>query len=154
MANTYTQIYIHTVFAVENRMSLIRERWQEELHKYITGIVQNLGHKLIAINSMPDHIHVFIGLKPSQSISSLLQDIKDSSSKWINKNEFVPGRFNWQLGYGAFSYSHSQIDTVVKYIQNQKKHHKTKTFREEYIEFLKNFDVPFEERFIFKEILD
>jgi len=152
MANTYTQIYIHTVFAVENRICLIKESWREELHKYITGVIQNNKHKLIAINSMLDHIHIFIGMKPFQSISDLLQEIKQSSSKWINKNSFVLGRFNWQAGYGAFSYSHSQIDSVVKYIQNQRDHHKKKTFRQEYVEFLKQFDVPYDERFIFKDV--
>ena len=153
MANTYTQIYIHTVFAVENRISLIKKPWREELHKYITGIVQNNEHKLITINSMPDHIHIFIGMKPIQSVSNLLQDIKDSSSKWINKKKFVLGKFNWQSGYGAFSYSHSQIDNVVKYIQNQPQHHKKKTFRQEYIGFLVKFNVPYDERYIFKDVV-
>jgi len=153
MANTYTPIYIHTVFAVENRISLIKESWREELHKYITGIVQNNNHKLIAINSMPDHIHIFIGMRPIQSVSNLLQDIKDSSSKWMNKKNFVIGKFNWQSGYGAFSYSHSQIDNVVKYIQNQPQHHKKKTFRREYIEFLAKFNIAYDERYIFKDIV-
>ena len=153
MANTYTQIYIHTVFAVENRISLIKEPWREELHKYITGIVQNNKHKLIAMNSLPDHIHIFIGMKPIQSVSNLLQDIKDSSSKWINKRGFVSGKFNWQSGYGAFSYSHSQIDAIVKYIQNQPQHHKKKTFRQEYVEFLARFNVPYDERYLFKEVI-
>lgn len=153
MANTYTQIYIHTVFAVENRICLIKKPWREQLHKYITGIVQNNKHKLIAINSMPDHIHIFIGMKPIQSISNLLQDIKDSSSKWINIEKFVSGKFNWQSGYGAFSYSCSQIDSVVKYIQNQPHHHKKKTFRQEYIEFLVKFNVPYDERYIFKDVV-
>ena len=153
MANTYTQLYIHTVFAVENRISLIKESWREELHKYITGIVQNNNHKLIAINSIADHAHVFIGLKPAQSISDLLQDIKGCSSTWINERKFVQGHFNWQAGYGAFSYAHSQIDTVVKYIQNQQQHHKKKTFRQEYIEFLEKFNVDYDERYIFKDVL-
>ena len=153
MANTYTQIYIHTVFAVENRISLIKEPWREELHKYITGIVQNNKHNLITINSMPDQIHIFIGMKSIQSVSNLVQDIKDSSSKWINKKKFVLGKFNWQSGYGAFSYSHSQIDNVVKYIQNQPQHHKKKTFRQEYIEFLVKFNVPYDERYIFKDVV-
>ena len=153
MPNTYTQIYIQTVFAVENRMSLIKETWKEELHKYITGIIQNNKHKLIAINSMPDHIHIFIGMKPVQSVSHLLQDIKTNSSKWINENRFVRGKFNWQDGYGAFSYSHSHIDKVVKYIQNQQEHHKKKTFKEEYLEILKKFNIPYDERYLFKEII-
>ena len=153
MANTYTQIYIQTVFAVENRISLIKEQWREELHKYITGIVQNNKHKLIAINSMPDHVHTFIGTKPIQSVSDLLQDIKGCSSTWINEKRFVHGHFNWQSGYGAFSYSHSQIDTVVKYIQNQQEHHEKKTFRQEYIEFLEKFNVDYDERYIFKDVV-
>ena len=152
MANTFTQIYIQTVFAVENRICLIKDAWREELHKYITGIVQNNKHKLIAINSMFDHIHIFIGMKPVQSVSNMLQDIKDSSSKWINQKNFVRGHFSWQAGYGAFSYSHSHIDSVVKYIQNQQQHHLKKTFREEYIEFLEKFDVPYDPRYIFKDV--
>ena len=152
MANTYTQIYIQTVFAVENRMSLIRISWREELHKYITGIVQNNKHKLIAINSMTNHIHIFIGMKPIQSIADLLQDIKQSSSKWINNQRFVAGRFSWQSGYGAFSYSHSQIDSVVKYIQNQQQHHKKKSFQQEYIEFLEKHGISYNQKYIFKEV--
>lgn len=153
MANTYTQIYIQIVFAVANRVSLIKESWREELHKYITGIIQNHKHKLIAINSVSDHIHIFIGMKPVQSISNLLQEIKDNSSTWINKKKFVLGKFNWQSGYGAFSYSHSHINNVVKYIQNQPEHHKKKTFRQEYIDFLKKFDVPYDEKYIFKDVV-
>jgi REP element-mobilizing transposase RayT len=152
MANTYTQIYIQTVFTVQNRLSLIGPEWQEELFKYITGIVQNNGHKMIAINGMPDHLHLFIGMKPNQSLSDLMQDVKGDSSKWIYQKEFVKGRFEWQAGYGGFSYSISQIDTVVKYISNQAKHHKAKTFVEEYRDFLEKFQVPFNERYIFKPI--
>jgi len=153
MANTYTQIYIQIVFAVENRISLIKDQWREELHKYITGIIQNHKHKLIAINSMADHIQIFIGMKPIQALSDLLQDIKEYSSKWINRNKFVLGHFNWQTGYGAFSYSHSHIDSVVKYIRNQKRHHQKKTFRQEYIEFLEKFHVEYDERYIFKDVV-
>jgi len=153
MPNTYTQIYIQTVFAVENRISLIKEQWREELHKYITGIVQNNKHKLIAINSVANHMHIFIGMKPIQSVSDLLQDIKGCSSTWINEKRFVRGHFNWQSGYGAFSYSHSQIDTVVKYIQNQQEHHKKKTFRQEYIEFLEKFHVDYDERYVLRDVV-
>ncbi|MFA5403466.1 MAG: IS200/IS605 family transposase [Ignavibacteria bacterium] len=152
MANTFTQIYIHTVFVVQNRMSLIKLEWKLELYKYITGIVQNNGHKLIAINGMPDHLHVFIGMKPIQSVSDLMQDIKGDSSKWINDKGFVKGRFEWQAGFGAFSYSISQIDDVVKYINNQERHHKKKTFLEEYLDFLKKFKVNYDERYIFKKV--
>ena len=152
MANTYTQIYIQTVFTVQNRISLIRSDWQEELFKYITGIVQNNGHKLIAVNGMPDHLHLFIGMKPNQSLSDLMQDVKGDSSKWIHEKGFVKGRFEWQAGFGGFSYSISQIDEVVKYINNQDKHHRTKSFIEEYLEFLEKFKIPFDERYIFKPV--
>lgn len=119
MPNTYTQIYIQSVFVVQNRESLIMPHWKDELFKYITGIVQNNSHKLIAINGMPDHIHLFVGMKPNQSLSDLMQDVKGDSSKWINEREFVKGDFKWQAGFGAFSYSISQIDAVIKYIDNQ-----------------------------------
>lgn len=152
MANTYTQIYIQYVFAVQNRVSLIQSVWKDELYKYITGIVQNNKHKLIAINGMPNHLHVFVGYKPHQSMPDLLQDIKGSSSGWINKNGFVKGKFRWQEGYGAFSYSHSHIDRVVKYIKNQEQHHKKKTFNEEYLELLKRFNINYDDRYILKGI--
>jgi len=152
MANTYTQIYIQFVFAVQNRNSLIQDNWKDELYKYISGIVQNNKHKLLAINGMPNHIHIFIGYKPHQLIPDLLQDIKGSSSGWINKKGFVNGKFNWQESYGAFSYSRSHIDRVVKYIINQDHHHKEKTFREEYIELLNKFHIDFDERYILKDI--
>jgi len=154
MANTFTQIYIQTVFTVQNRISLIKSEWKIELYKYITGIVQNNGHKLIAINGMPDHLHVFIGMKPNQSLSDLMQDIKGDSSNWIHEKGFVKERFEWQAGFGAFSYSISQIDKVVKYINNQTNHHKIKTFIEEYLDFLKKFKIPFDERYIFKPVED
>ncbi|MGE0090509.1 MAG: IS200/IS605 family transposase [Bacteroidales bacterium] len=152
MPNTYTQISIHTVFSVKNRISLINSKWKDELYKYITGIIKNHNHKLIAINGMPDHLHVFIGLKPDQSLSDLMQDIKGSSSKWINEKGFVKGKFEWQSGFGAFSYSYSQVDSVVDYIINQEEHHKKKTFIQEYTEFLEKFKVPFDARYIFKPI--
>ncbi|MEW6685640.1 MAG: IS200/IS605 family transposase [Candidatus Edwardsbacteria bacterium] len=152
MANTYTQIYIQFIFAVQDRESIIQTPWKNDLYKYITGIVQSNKHKLIAINGMPNHIHVFIGYKPHQLIPDLLQDIKGSSSGWINKKGFTKGKFRWQEGYGAFSYSYSHIDRVVKYIINQEQHHKKKTFREEYIELLKRFDIDYDERYILKDI--
>ncbi len=152
MANTFTQIYLHIVFAVQNRASLIKSEWKDELYKYTTGIVQSNGHKLIAINGVPNHIHLAVGYKPHQLISDLLQDIKGSSSKWINKNNFIRGKFNWQESYGAFSFSTSQIDMVVKYINNQEKHHKKQTFHEEYIQMLKRYDVPFDEKYILLDI--
>lgn len=152
MANTYTQLYIQFVFAVQNRKSLIQPAWKDELYKYISGIVQNNNHKLIAIGGTHNHIHVFVGYKPHQLIPDLLKDIKGSSSGWINKKGLVIDKFNWQEGYGAFSYSHSQIDDVVKYILNQEKHHKTKTFKEEYVEFLDKFMVDYNKDYILQDI--
>jgi putative transposase len=152
MANTYTQIYLHIVFAVQNRSSLIHPEWRDELYKYITGIVKKNGHKLIAINGISNHLHLAIGYKPHQLIPDLLQDIKGDSSKWINNKKFVKGRFNWQAGYGAFSFSHSQIDAVVKYIANQEKHHTRKSFREEYLELLKKYEIVFDEKYILEDI--
>lgn len=153
MANTYTQIHIHFVFAVKYRLGVIQSEWKEALYKYITGIAQNNNHKLLVINGMPDHIHILIGVRPSQSISDLMKDIKQSSSKWINENKFTKVHFEWQEGYGAFSYSKSQINTVIKYIQNQEEHHKTKTFLEEYLEILQKFEIEYDEKYIFKELI-
>jgi len=152
MGNSYTQIFLHIVFAVQNRQSLISINWKHDLYKYITGIVQNNGHKLIAINGMPNHLHLAVGFKPNQSISDLLKDIKGDSSKWINSQRFMSGHFNWQEGYGAFSFSQSQIDSVVKYIQNQEEHHRKKTFREEYIEFLTKYNVDYNEKYLLEDV--
>jgi putative transposase len=152
MPNTYTKIYIQFVFAVQDRASLIQKEWKDELYKYITGIVQNNKHKLIAINGMPNHIHIFVGYKPHQLIPDLLQDIKGSSSAWINSKKLVKGKFSWQEGYGAFSYSHSHIDAVVKYIVNQEQHHKKRTFREEYIGLLESFHIDYNEKYILQDI--
>ena len=150
MADTYTQLYIQFVFAVQNRASLIRTEWETELHKYITGIIQNKSHKMIAINGMPDHLHMFIGFQPVDHISELIKVVKGESSKWIRDRGLVKGRFRWQEGYGAFSYSRSHIDRVYHYIKNQKEHHKKKTFREEYITLLEKFEIDYNERYIFK----
>lgn len=152
MANTYSQLYIHIIFAVKGRQSLISEKWKEELYKYITGIITNKGQKLIAINGMPDHIHILIGLKPDKAISDLVRDIKSNSSKFINDGKWVNGRFEWQTGFGAFSYSHSQLTNVINYIQRQEDNHKTKTFKEEYIEFLKSFNIEFKDEYLFSGI--
>ena len=152
MANTYTQIHIQTVFAVQNRQSLIRTEWRDELYKYITGIVQKHNHKMLQINGMPDHIHLFFGMRPSQSLSDLMKAVKGDSSEWINKRGFANGKFSWQAGYGAFSYAKSQVPIVIRYIQNQEQHHKKKTFKEEYIDFLKEFEIDYDDRFIFKPI--
>src|SRR5438552_2408454 len=141
MANTYTQIYIHVVFAVEARQNLIGPEYKDELQKYMTGILSGQGQKLIAINNMPDHFHLLVGLKPTMALSDLVGAVKSGSSGFINKRQWFPGRFDWQEGFGAFSYSHSQLTTVIRYIQTQENHHARKTFREEYLEMLKKFDV-------------
>ena len=153
MANTYTQIHIHFVFAVKFRHGIIQSKWKEDLYKYMTGIIQNDNHKLLAINGMPDHIHILIGLRPAQSISDLMQDIKGSSSKWINERKFLKIKFEWQEGYGAFSYSKSHVDTVIKYIKNQEEHHKKESFRDEYLKFLTAFEIEYEERYIFRDLI-
>ena len=152
MANTYTQLYVQVVFVVKNRQSLIQEEWKQELYKYISGIIKNNEHKLLAINGVGDHVHILIGMKPSQSLADLMQDIKGSSSKWINDKNYVYGKFEWQAGYGAFTYSHSQISSVIKYIQNQEVHHKTSTFKEEYVSFLKAFEINYNENYLFSDV--
>ena len=149
MANTYTQIYIQIVFAVEDRQNLIRPEHNDELQKYITGIVSGQNQKLLAINNMPDHVHLLIGLGADLSLSELVRDIKANSSRFVNQKRWLGGRFSWQEGFGAFSYSRSQIDAVIRYIQNQQRHHARKTFRDEYIEFLRKFQVDYNERYIF-----
>ncbi|HCQ12510.1 IS200/IS605 family transposase [Flavobacterium sp.] len=151
MANTYTQIHVQFVFAVKFRNGLIHASFKEELYQYISGIIKANNHKLLAINGMPDHLHIFIGMRPTQSISDLLQDIKGSSSKWINEKKFLKVKFEWQEGYGAFSYSKSHDNNVINYIQNQENHHKKETFREEYLKFLKVFEIEYDERYIFNE---
>ncbi len=153
MANTYTQIHIHAIFAVQNRLSIIKDEWQNDLYSYITGIVTNHGHKMMQINGMPDHVHMLIGLRPVQSLSELMKYVKQDSTKWINQNRFINGRFSWQEGFGAFSHSKSQIPGVIKYIREQEEHHRKRTFREEYTDFLEKFDVDFDERYIFKPIV-
>ena len=152
MANTYTQIYIQYVFAVQNRISLIKNEWKDELYKYMTGIINQHEHKFLSIGGMTDHIHALVSMHPKQAPSDLMYELKRSSSLWINENKFVVGKFSWQEGFGAFSYSQSQISRVSKYIENQETHHKKKTFREEYLDFLKAFNIEFDERYVYKEI--
>ncbi len=152
MPNTYSQIYIQIVFAVKGRENLISKVHREELHKYITGIVQNRGQKMLSIFCMPDHVHLLVGIKPSIAISDLVRDIKAGSSNFINQQHWVKGKFNWQEGFGAFSYSKSQIDTVIKYILSQEEHHKKTTFREEYFDFLKKFEIDYDEKYLFEWI--
>lgn len=149
MPNTYSQIYIQIVFAVQNRNALIDGIWEEQLYKYIAGIVQNKEQKMIAVNGMPDHIHIFIGMKPTCCISDLVREIKKSSSTFIKDNQLSAKPFNWQEGFGAFSYSHSNVDAVYNYVMNQKEHHKKQTFKEEYIAFLKKFEVEHNEKYLF-----
>jgi putative transposase len=150
MANTYTQIHIQAIFAVRFRAGVIKNDWKIDLYKYMTGIIQNNGHKVIIINGVEDHVHVFFGMRPNQSLSDLLQDVKSNSSKWINENNFVMGRFEWQSGFGAFSYGKSQISRVIDYIKSQEEHHKKTTFLDEYRLILKRFGVEYDERYIFK----
>lgn len=152
MANTYTQIHIQCVVAVKFRQSVIEQSWKERLHQYITGIVQNNGHKMIAINSMPDHLHLFFGFRPNQSLSDLMRIVKGESSEWINKERITPSIFRWQEGYGAFSYARSQIKVVAEYVENQEDHHRKKTFLEEYKHFLDLFEVEYDEKYIFKPL--
>ncbi|MCD4678891.1 MAG: IS200/IS605 family transposase [Bacteroidales bacterium] len=152
MANTYTQIHIQVVFSVQNRSSVIQNTWKDELYKYITGIIQNNKHKLLAINGIPDHVHILFGLRPIQSISDLLQDIKGCSSKWINERKLTKGRFSWQEGYGAFSYAKSDLPNVINYINNQLQSHKKETFLTEYIKLLKQFGIDYKDNYIFKPV--
>ena len=150
MPGTFCQLYIQVVFAVKGRENLISDKWSTELYKYIAGIIKGKKQKPIIVNGVPDHIHAFIGLKPAMAISDLVRDIKNNSSNFINDRQLVKGKFSWQEGYGAFSYSHSHIGNVYDYILNQEKHHKKKTFKEEYLEFLKKFEVEYDEKYLFE----
>ena len=152
MANTYTQIYVQIVFTVQGRKNLIPKSKREELHKYITGIVTNRNQKMLAIFAMPDHIHILVGMTPSISVSDLVRDIKAGSSKHISDNNWVHQNFNWQVGFGAFSYSKTQIHNVVNYILNQEEHHRKKSFKEEYLEFLDKFEIEYKEEYLFEWI--
>ena len=149
MANTFSQIYLQFVFAVKQRQSLIAKEYKEELHKYITGLVQNRKAKMLAVHCMPDHTHLFVGYKPTFLIVDFVKEIKVESNEFINNKKWVKGKFNWQEGYGVFSYSHSHIDKVVKYVLNQEIHHQKKTFSQEYHELLEKFAIPFEEKYLF-----
>jgi len=149
MPGTYSQIYIQYVFAVKGRANLLHDDWRDELFKYISGIITAKGQKSIIVNGYRDHVHVFVGLKPSMRISDLIRDIKNNSSNYINSKNWIKGKFSWQEGYGVFTYSHSHIDNVYQYILNQKTHHSKKTFKEEYLDFLKKFEIEFEEKYLF-----
>jgi putative transposase len=149
MANTYTQIYLQLVFTPEGRENVIPVKHKEELQKYTTGIIQNRKHKLLAINYMSDHVHIFIGYNPSQPLPDLVRDVKANSSKFINEKKWIPGKFKWQVGYGAFSYGHSQISDVIHYINNQEEHHRKTKFRDEYQKLLEIFEVEYDPRYLF-----
>ena len=150
MPNTYTQLYVQIVFAVKGRKSLIEKQHREQIHQFITGIVQKRGQKMLAIFCMPDHIHLLIGFKPSVSLSDLVRDIKTNSTIFIKQNRFTPYRFEWQEGFGAFTYAHSQLDSVCKYILNQEEHHQKRNFKTEYLDFLEKFDIPNEKQYFFE----
>lgn len=152
MANTYTRIYLQLVFSPMGRENIIPLKHKEELQKYSTGIIQLREHKLLAINYMPDHVHIFIGYKPTQPLPDLLRDIKANTSKFINEKKWIPGKFQWQNGYGAFSYGHSQIDKVIQYINTQEEHHKKLSFKDEYLKILEKFDVDYDPKYIFEWI--
>ncbi len=149
---TYSQIHLQFVFAVKYRNASIHPSWKDELYKYITAIIQNHGHKMLCINGMPDHIHILVGFRTNQAISELLREIKSNSSKWVNERKLVLGKFEWQEGYGAFSYGRSQIKFVINYIPNQEQHHKTVPFKMEYRSFLKEHEIEYDEKYIFKEM--
>jgi len=152
MANTYTQIYLHIVFSVKGRQNLIQKKWKDELHKYICGIVNGKEQKVYAIGGMSDHIHILVSIKPNMAISDLVRDIKANSSKWINEKGYIIGKFQWQEGFGAFSYAQSQLDTVIAYINNQEQHHQKKTFKDEYLELLQKFKIQYDEKYLFEWI--
>lgn len=149
MAGTYSQIYLQYVFAVKGRANLLQKPWREEVFKYMSGIIKAKNQKPIIVNGVSDHVHVFVGLKPSMKISDLVRDIKNNSSKFINEQGFIKTKFSWQEGYGVFSYANSQVEAVYQYILNQEQHHKKKTFRKEYKELLREFEIEHEERYLF-----
>jgi len=149
MPNTYTQIYLHIVFSVKGRQNLIQKKWKNDLYKYICGIVNGRKQKVYAIGGVSDHIHILISIKPNIAISDLVRDIKANSSKWVNEKRLIKGKFQWQEGFGAFSYAQSQLDTVIAYVNNQEKHHETKTFKHEYLELLQKFNVEYNEKYLF-----
>ena len=151
MANTYTQLYFHIVFAVKGRSNYILENWKSELYKYISGIIANKDQKLMIVNGVPNHIHLLIGTKPNCNLSDLIRDIKANSSKWINEKKFTNFHFEWQTGFGAFTVSQSVVPNVIEYIKNQEEHHRKKTFKEEYVEFLKAYQIDFKDEYLFDE---
>ena len=149
MANTFTQIYIHNVFAVDFHKALISPTWEEELYKYLSGIVQNQDQKMLAVNGVTDHIHFLIGMKPTCRLSDLMREIKKSTNEFINNKKFTKNKFAWQEGYGSVSVSRGELDKVAKYVMNQKEHHKQKSFKEEYLQILKDNDIKYDDRYLF-----
>ncbi len=154
MANTYTQIYIHCVFVVKFREHLVRAEHREELQKFMAGIVRNHNHKLLAIYCMPDHTHMFVGMRPDEALSDLMREVKASSSAFVNEKKWNKSRFNWQVGFGAFSHSHAEIDRVIKYILNQAEHHRRRAFSVEYLEMLRKSNIEYDERYLFDRVQD
>ena len=152
MANTYTQIYIHIVFSVKGRQSLIKQSWKDELFKYICGIVNAKKQKVYAIGGIADHIHILVSIKPDVALSDIVRDIKANSSKWINERRLIEGKFQWQEGFGAFSSAQSQLAKIIKYINNQERHHEIRSFKEEYLELLQKFEIVYDEKFIFADV--
>ncbi len=154
MANTYSQIYIHLVFAVKYRQAVLAKSWRQELYQYIIGVVEQRNHKVCAIGGVEDHIHILVSMSPEQSISELVRDVKRSSALWIIEKNFVSARFAWQKGFGAFSYAKSQLHTVADYVQNQEAHHTKQTFHDEYLRFLELFGIDYDKRYVFKPLED
>lgn len=152
MANTFSKIYLHVVFSVKGRQNLIQKQWKDELHKYMCGIVTGKNQKVYAIGGVADHIHILISIKPNIVISDLVRDIKASSSKWVNEKGYLVGNFQWQEGFGVFSYAQSQLDSVIAYINNQEQHHQKKTFKQEYLDLLQKFDIRYDEKYVFEWI--
>lgn len=152
MANTYTQLYFHIVFATKQRFKIIDANFKESLHKYITGILKNKEQYLISINFHVNHIHILFSYNPKMLLGELVKVIKVETTNFINEKNFINGQFYWQEGYSAFSVSRSQLDKVANYIKNQEKHHKEKSFREEYLEFLRKYEIPFDERYVLKDV--
>jgi putative transposase len=152
MANTYTQLYVHYVFAVQNRLCLIHDNYKDDLYRYMNGIITEQGHKLYIINGMSNHIHILVSMNPRQAPSDLMYHLKRSASLWMNKEKFISGHFSWQEGFGAFSIGKSQVPVTIKYIEEQQEHHRKTSFREEYLDLLKENDIEFDERYIFKPI--
>ena len=150
MAGTFSQVYIQIVFAVKGRANLLNALWREDVFKYISGIIKAKNQKPIIVNGVSNHVHILVGLKPSMSISDLVRDIKNNTTNFINEKKYINGKFSWQEGFGAFSYAHSQVEQVYKYILNQEEHHRVKTFREEYLDFLKKFEVEYDVKYLFE----